>query len=95
MESIQTGDGTTKSSFTAKFARPNSNDVNALPQSSSPLALDSNLSNISSLVDITSSAPDIRKDVIDRARLLINDPNWLSDENLDSLASKISKVENI
>ena len=38
---------------------------------------------------VSASTGDIREDVIARAEKLINDPNWLSDENLDKLASRL------
>jgi hypothetical protein len=39
------------------------------------------------------SAPDIREDKIREAKKLMNDPDWLSDENLDLLSAKIFQVE--
>ena len=39
------------------------------------------------------SAPDIRHDKIREAKRLMNDPDWLSDENLDLLSAKIFQVE--
>ena len=39
------------------------------------------------------SSPELRQDIIDRAKSLINDPNWLNDQNLDLLAGKISEEE--
>ena len=38
---------------------------------------------------VSSSSSDIREDVIARAEKLLDDPNWLSDENLDRLASRL------
>lgn len=54
----------------------------------------SNISNTSpslpNLADkVSSSSSDIREDVIARAEKLLDDPNWLSDENLDRLASRL------
>jgi hypothetical protein len=40
-----------------------------------------------------SSSPDIREDKIREATKLLEDPDWLSDENLDLLSAKILKVE--
>ena len=55
-----------------------------------------NLPNISEVsARISNSSPDVRSDAIERAKILLADPNWLSDENLDRLASKISEVEEI
>lgn len=39
------------------------------------------------------SSPDIREDKIREATKLLNDPDWLSDENLDLLSAKILQVE--
>ncbi len=41
------------------------------------------------------SEPEIRRDAILRAQALLNDPDWLSDENLDALAEKLIEVEDI
>ena len=93
MDIAQTGDNSRKVSL-----QPNSVGLNpkqVAPQTKSVSALDSKLSNISTYSESASALPDIRNDAIQRARLLINDPNWLSDQNLDSLASKIAKVENL
>lgn len=39
------------------------------------------------------SSPDIREDKIREATKLLEDPDWLSDENLDLLSAKILQVE--
>ena len=58
--------------------------------------LNTNLTGISELTSKAEhSSPDIRKDAVLRAQALINDPQWLSDENLDLLANKISEQETI
>ena len=58
--------------------------------------LKTNLANISEVsARISNSSPDVRSDAIERAKILLADPNWLSDENLDRLASKLSEVEEI
>lgn len=41
------------------------------------------------------SQPDIRPDVIARAQTLLNDPNWLNDDNLDVLAERLIDFEKI
>jgi hypothetical protein len=51
-----------------------------------------NLSELSQLAE--SSQLDIREDAIHRAISLLNDPDWLSEKNLDSLATKITQLEN-
>jgi len=39
------------------------------------------------------SSPDIREEKIREVTKLLNDPDWLSDENLDLLSAKILQVE--
>jgi len=55
--------------------------------------------NLPDLANLTgkaqNSASDLRSEFINRARSLITDDNWLSDKNIDLLASKIAQVENI
>ena len=56
--------------------------------------LNTNLSNLSEVAfRIDSSSPDLRPDAITHARALLSDPNWLSESNLDQLASKIIQEE--
>ena len=56
--------------------------------------LDSNVADLSNLVThAKDSSPDIRADVIDRAKLLLSDPNWLNDGNLSKLSEKLLQVE--
>lgn len=43
--------------------------------------------------DVTNSMPDNRSDVIERAKKLVADPNWLNDSNLSNLSSRILVVE--
>ena len=43
--------------------------------------------------DVTSSMPDNRSDVIERAKKLVADPNWLNDSNLSDLSSRLLVVE--
>ena len=57
-------------------------------------SVSSSLTNLSELAKTAqSSNSDIRVDAIKRAHDLLNDPDWLSDRNLDSLASKITHLE--
>jgi hypothetical protein len=94
MDIAQTGDRSINVSIKASITGHIPEHTPA-PLKKSASAIDSNLSNISTFTESASALPDIRNDVIERARLLINDSNWLSDQNLDSLASKIAKVENL
>ena len=41
------------------------------------------------------SQSDIRPDVIARAQTLLNDPDWLNDDNLDVLAERLIDFEKI
>ena len=94
MDIAQTGDSSIKVSIKSSTTGLNPKQAPALLKKSAS-AIDSNLSSISTFTESASALPDIRNDAIERARLLVNDPNWLSDKNLDSLASKIAKVENL
>ena len=40
------------------------------------------------------SLPEIRKEAIDRAKLLLNDPNFLNDRGLEKLANRLDNLEN-
>ena len=93
MDIAQAGDSSRKAGIQPSSVGLNPKQIT--PQTKSVSALESKLSNISTYSESTSALPDIRNDAIQRARLLINDPNWLSDQNLESLASKISEVENL
>ena len=54
------------------------------------------LPDLSKLADeATRSGDDIRPEAIDRAKKLIQDPDWLSDYNVDGLASKLIDIEKI
>ena len=57
-------------------------------------SVSSSLTNLSELAQVAQfSKSDIRDDAVKRAHDLLNDPDWLSDKNLDSLASRITQVE--
>ena len=94
MDSIQTDNGSVKASFHSSVPNHNLKTAPTAPKSKTS-SLDPRLSNLSPFIESAASCPDIRNDAIERARMLINDPNWLSDNNLDSLASKIAHVENL
>ena len=93
MDSIQTDNGSVKASFHSSVPNHNLKTAPTAPKSKTS-SLDPRLSNLSPYIESAATCPDIRGDAIERARMLINDPNWLSDNNLDSLASKVAKVEN-
>jgi hypothetical protein len=54
--------------------------------------------NLHALTDLSNlahnSTPDIREAVVENAKRLLEDPNWLSDDNLESLSAKILQNEN-
>ena len=67
-------------------------------QSNSPAVPNTNssvsLTDFSSLGErAAASGPDIREDKIAYAQRLINDPNWLNDDTLDSLAERLIDSE--
>ena len=39
------------------------------------------------------SGEDVRPEVIERAKALLDDPSWLSDDNIDAMVEKVMKVE--
>ena len=43
--------------------------------------------------DVTNSTSENRSDVIERAKKLVADPNWLNDSNLSNLSSRLLVVE--
>ena len=42
---------------------------------------------------VSNSGNDVRYDVVERAKQLVNDPNWLNDSNLSNLSSRLLVVE--
>jgi lipid-binding SYLF domain-containing protein len=59
-----------------------------------PLDNNGNLDAVSDLTKLArNSSPDIREDVIEKAKKLLANPNWLSDDNLLSLSSKLLQDE--
>ena len=64
---------------------------------SSEVPSTTNPTNLDALNQLTEksilSSPDIREDKIREATRLLNDPDWLSDKNLDLLTAKILQVE--
>ena len=57
-----------------------------------------NNGNLNAASDLSKSArdssTDIRQDVVEKAKRLLDDPNWLSDDNLFNLSSKLLQNEN-
>ena len=53
----------------------------------------SNLSQLS--LKAADSSDDVRPDVMERARTLLEDPNWLNNDSLDLLAGKIVDEEQL
>jgi len=60
--------------------------------------LHGNKVNLNAVADLSKSAhdgsADIREDVVEKAKQLLNDPDWLSDDNLFNLSSKLLQNEN-
>jgi len=52
-----------------------------------------NLGNLAK--EVESSGEDIRSEVVEHARKLLDDPDWLSDYNIDGLANKLIDIEKI
>ena len=53
------------------------------------------LTDLSSLVDRIKSSSDIRPDAVERGKSLLADPNWPSDDIIDSLAEKLLDEEGL
>lgn len=70
--------------------QPSAGNPNPLEQKHISLI---DLSSIAEKAD--SSGPDIRPDAIARAQALLNDPNWLNDDALDTLAEKLIDIEDL
>ena len=62
-------------------------------KSGSIIAKLSDLSEISR--DTMNSSPEIRPEAISRAAALLEDPNWLNDNNLEELAEKLIDIEQL
>ena len=92
MEPINASDSSNISLDPSKIAKPSKGPSNHVSSSKHGSLI--NLSSSSELSDqVSSSSIDIREDVVARAKTLINDPNWLSDQNLSKLSAKLSSVE--
>ena len=69
-------------------------DVRSSLQVTKASEKDINFSKSKDLIeDVTNSMPDNRSDVIERAKKLVADPNWLNDSNLSNLSSRLLVVE--
>jgi len=65
-----------------------------IPSSSNEIS--DKISNLSQLsVKAADSSDDLRPDVMERARSLLEDPNWLNNDSLDLLAGKIVDEEQL
>tara|TARA_B100000212_G_scaffold342288_1_gene328652 strand:+ start:3745 stop:4026 length:282 start_codon:yes stop_codon:yes gene_type:complete len=69
------------------------------PQASSAQPKNSEITKVS-LTDLgeladraDQSGNDIRPEVVERAKTLLDDPNWLSDDNIDKMVGKIIQNE--
>ena len=67
----------------------------ASTHSNTPLDKNGNLNAVSDLTTLArDSSTDIREDVVEKAKKLLDDPNWLSDDSLLNLSSKLLQNEN-
>ena len=98
MEGVNTNNFASKSASYSSSA-PNSQQPTTSTKVKDNLSLGGSGNNLTDISDIANrvenSSPDLRNDVIAKAQSLLNDPNWLSDSNLDRLATKISLEENL
>ncbi len=73
-----------------------SRDGTKIDSGNLPASSKNSLTDISALTSLASdSGEDIRQDAINRAKALLDDPDWLSDYNFANLAGKLMDVENI
>jgi hypothetical protein len=65
-----------------------------IPSSSNEIS--DKISNLSQLsIKAADSSDDVRPDIMERARSLLEDPNWLNNDSLDLLAGKIVDEEQL
>ena len=98
MEGVNTNNFASKSASYSSSA-PNSQQPTTSTKVKDNLSLGGSGNNLTDISDIANrvenSSPELRSDVIAKAQSLLNDPDWLSDSNLDRLATKISLEENL
>ena len=98
MEGVNTNNFASKSASYSSSA-PNSQQPTTSTKVKDNLSLGGSGNNLTDISDIANrvenSSPELRNDVIAKAQSLLNDPDWLSDSNLDRLATKISLEENL
>ena len=100
MDSIEGYDFDNRKNVTAE---PVAHVPRVTSSSDKPLLSSSTESEQASLTDLTSLgnkasqlAPDVRPEAIERAMRLVNDPNWLNnDDIIDALAEKLIESEGI
>ena len=76
--------------YGASEGRANNSSVKPTSTEASKVSL-TDLGELADRVD--QSAKDVRPEVIERAKLLLDDPNWMSDENIDRMVGKIIQNE--
>jgi len=93
MDSINPNNSILKStSFRSSSQDISSSDLGKVDNTVLDLA--NSLTDLSGLAKrADNSAPSIRMEKLARAQSLINDPNWLNDQNIDHLAGKIIEEE--
>ena len=98
MEGVNTNNFASKSASYSSSA-PNSQQPTTSTKVKDNLSLGGSGNNLTDISDIANrvenSSPELRNDIIAKAQSLLNDPDWLSDSNLDRLATKISLEENL
>ena len=98
MEGVNTNNFASKSASYSSSA-PNSQQPTTSTKVKDNLSLGGSGNNLTDISDIANrvenSSPELRNNVIAKAQSLLNDPDWLSDSNLDRLATKISLEENL
>jgi len=74
--------------FSSTSSASKSNNTSSTPSQDGLVSKIANLSNLSEIAQ--NSSPDIRPEAVERAKALLDDPNWLNNTSLENLAKKIA-----
>jgi hypothetical protein len=96
MEGISTSNTTARNVASNRQSNSSVQTSHSLPDSLNAQGISNKISSMSLLSrKVSSSSDDIRADVMERARQLLEDPNWPNEENLSKLSDKIIDEENL
>ena len=96
MEGISASDSASSNIAPKRQSGSTVQTPHSLPTSLNSQGITHKISSISLLSQKASnSSDDVRADVMERARQILDDPNWPNDEHLSNLANKIIDEENL